>query len=221
MGEPTIYKPSIYNGAGIYNNGGGGGGGGGGEQTVTIGGVEHKVKKINNLIWLVENLKAPFNFVHDGKSNTNAYFTYDYGDGRTEYMYNLAAKQYLYNNPDLLNGFRIPTKTDLDDLILYADPTGYNGKPGYYLKSDQEWIYDASNYGANILGFNLLPSCYSDWNYDDSELTYSYNKRITTFFIGGSNYGVRFESSLRTANYGNYFGIDNKRGYVIRLCKDA
>jgi len=28
MGEPTIYKPSIYNGAGIYNNGAGGGGGG-------------------------------------------------------------------------------------------------------------------------------------------------------------------------------------------------
>ena len=27
--EPTIYKPSIYNGAGIYNNGAGGGGGGG------------------------------------------------------------------------------------------------------------------------------------------------------------------------------------------------
>lgn len=29
MGEPTIYKPSIYNGAGIYKNGAAGGGGGG------------------------------------------------------------------------------------------------------------------------------------------------------------------------------------------------
>lgn len=29
MVEPTIYKPSIYNGAGVYNNGAGGGGGGG------------------------------------------------------------------------------------------------------------------------------------------------------------------------------------------------
>lgn len=27
MGEPTIYKPSIYNGNGVYNNGAGGGGG--------------------------------------------------------------------------------------------------------------------------------------------------------------------------------------------------
>ena len=27
MSEPTIYKPSIYNGNGVYNNGGGGGGG--------------------------------------------------------------------------------------------------------------------------------------------------------------------------------------------------
>lgn len=30
MGEPTIYKPSIYKGNGIYKNGAGGGGGGGG-----------------------------------------------------------------------------------------------------------------------------------------------------------------------------------------------
>lgn len=30
--EPTIYKPSIYKGAGIYKNGGGGGGGGGSEN---------------------------------------------------------------------------------------------------------------------------------------------------------------------------------------------
>lgn len=29
MTEPTIYKPSIYNGNGVYNNGAGGGGGGG------------------------------------------------------------------------------------------------------------------------------------------------------------------------------------------------
>ena len=28
MSEPKIYKPSIYNGNGVYNNGGGGGGGG-------------------------------------------------------------------------------------------------------------------------------------------------------------------------------------------------
>lgn len=28
MGQPTIYKPSVYNGNGIYNNGAGGGGGG-------------------------------------------------------------------------------------------------------------------------------------------------------------------------------------------------
>ena len=33
MGEPTIYKPSIYKGDGIYKNGAGGGGGGGGNAT--------------------------------------------------------------------------------------------------------------------------------------------------------------------------------------------
>lgn len=214
--------PTIYKGESIYNNGaGGGGGGGGGEQTVTIGGVEHKAKKINNLIWLVENLKAPFNFVHDGKSNTNAYFTYDYGDGRTEYLYNLAAKQYLYNNPDLLNGFRIPTKTDLDNLIYYADPVGYNGKPGYYLKSSQEWIYDASYYGADLLGFNLLPNCDSDWNWNETKLSYTYNKNLGTFYIGDSNYGVQFGSTNRTALYSNTLGMDNKSGWPIRLCKDA
>ena len=45
--EPTIYKPSIYNGAGIYNNGAGGGGGGGGEETVTIGGVKLIPNKVS------------------------------------------------------------------------------------------------------------------------------------------------------------------------------
>lgn len=214
-------KQTVYKASGVYKEAGGGGGGGGGEQTVTIGGVEHKVKKINNLIWLVENLKAPFNFVHDGKSNTNAYFTYNYGDGRTEYMYNLAAKQYLYNNPDLLNGFRIPTKTDLDNLIYFVDPAGYNAKPAYYLKSSQEWEYNASYYGADVVGFNFTPACYCYWNWNQTQLNYDYSKRYASFFIGDSNYGVQFTYDVRSANYNNTFGYSNTQGNVIRLCKDA
>ena len=45
--EPTIYKPSIYNGNGIYKNGATGGGGGGVEGVEILGNL-YKTKKIGN-----------------------------------------------------------------------------------------------------------------------------------------------------------------------------
>ena len=56
--EPTIYKPSIYKGAGIYKTGaeGGGGGGGGGYGSLYFGDIYYPYKKIGSLYWATYNL---------------------------------------------------------------------------------------------------------------------------------------------------------------------
>lgn len=63
MGQPTIYKPSIYNGNGIYKNGAGGGGGGGGGGILPSG--YNQIEKIT----VGENNY----FLNFNKSGSNSY----------------------------------------------------------------------------------------------------------------------------------------------------
>ena len=156
--EPTIYKPSIYKGAGIYKTGAGGGGGGGGE-TVEIGGIKYNVISIGSQKWLDRNLYftwAGLTINPNTQTNT-AYGAFKDLDFKCSVgmAYNKAAIDYLVNHSELLNGFKVPTEQDFDELISFvvdsnslcndiwggSDEYGFNLKPsGIFYSSSNTWL---------------------------------------------------------------------------------
>lgn len=154
--EPTIYKPSIYKGAGVYKNGGSGGGGGG--ETVEIGGKTYPVVTIGSQKWIGYNLDyAPdgVNIGGDGEISTpNAWY---YSNNETYYGFNNKKYGLLYNHaavefissilpPDL----KVPEKSDIDELISYI-----GNNEGFKLKSPYDWN---GGYGKDEFNFFALPS---------------------------------------------------------------
>lgn len=133
MGEPTIYKPSIYNGNGVYKNGASGGGGGGLKPgQIVVGNQVLDTIEINGLIWCKENLKI----ILDGiayqpgdkwylnaacKWYNNDPTTYGiYGQNRS-LLYNAKCipiiTNYLEEN---IAGWRIPSISDFQNLITFC-----------------------------------------------------------------------------------------------------
>lgn len=127
--EPTIYKPSIYKGAGIYNTWAGGGGGGGGIQqefrNFHILGKNYKYVKIDNgLWWPCENIDYIDENINDGfidylSTNCCAYYNND----EQNYKYNGR----IYNFPAInyITGLvpnycrRLNASTDVTKILNY------------------------------------------------------------------------------------------------------
>lgn len=152
MGEPTIYKPSIYNGAGIYNNGDGGGGGGG--DTVEIGGKTYPVTTINGKKWLAKNLELLFDdlTINPGTNITtpgmvyNLVCVYAYG-----YLYNWWAAKYIDDHKDeLIPGWRVARMADYQDIINFIGDL--SNVP------DKLYNKDWKNTSSDELGFNIMPA---------------------------------------------------------------
>lgn len=201
MGEPTIYKPSIYNGAGVYNNGGGGGGGGGGE-TVEIGGRLYPVEQIGLLKWTTENLD--FKCVNVGgdlyTETPNAWYYNNDSNYGNKYglLYNYGALAVITSY--LNDGWRIPDNTDLNYLMSVV---GGNSYAGTKLKST-EWN------GTDNVKFNMLPGGMS-WG---------------SFMVFGQ-YGYLWSTNKYRWNFkpepevSNESITSNYAAFSIRLCKDA
>ena len=147
MGEPTIYKPSIYNGAGIYNNGAGGGD----TDTVEIGGKTYHVVTIDGKKWLGENLSFIF---PEATINPNGYPStpaiwynlisqYAYG-----YLYNYYAAKYINDN-NLIPGWRVADIGDYQSLINYVG--GLANVP--QILYEQNW----KNVSSDLYGFTIKP----------------------------------------------------------------
>ena len=155
--EPTIYKPSIYKGAGIYKIGAEGGGGEGGE-TVEIDGKLYPVVTIGSQKWLGLNLDyAPVgvNIGGAGEIGTpNAWYYSDnepyYGFDNKKYglLYNHAALEFISNI--LPSYLKVPEKSDFETLISYI-----GNNEGDKLKSPYDW---SNGYGKDEFNFFALPS---------------------------------------------------------------
>ena len=154
--EPTIYKPSIYKGAGIYKTGAGGGGGG---EMVEIGGIKYNIISIGSQKWLDRNLYFTWSglTINPNTQTNTAYgafkdLDFQYSVGMA---YNKAAINYLVNHTELLNGFKVPSEQDFEDLISFVgdsnalcndiwggnDDYGFNLKPsGIFYSNNNNWL---------------------------------------------------------------------------------
>ncbi len=204
--EPSIYKPSIYKGAGIYNNGAGGGGGGG--DTVEIGGKKYLTAKIGNQIWTAQNLDFLFSGVAlnpGGEPTTPAAFVKNINT-RCAYglLYNWYAVNLLQTNKDsLIPGWHLPTKSDFE--TLFSEIGGINNA--------LKLCYTPWNGGSDEYGFTLKPGGqYNNGIYNEGGdgILWSqtqYNANEAYFFIVQSN----------VPNFAYYY---KKYGYAVRLIKD-
>ncbi len=158
--EPTIYKPTIYNAPTIYNMGGNGGGGGVG-NVVNIGGRNYPYIKLNDKLWITENLVYIWPGLENNYTDTNSEiprYCYRSNDPDQAALYkigpyyNWGAIKYLdANSNDLLpSGWHIPSKAEFDNLFSFIGvseaakrlkaqdnsvlsnwPSGYNGLDSY------------------------------------------------------------------------------------------
>ena len=219
--EPTIYKPSIYKGAGIYKTGAEGGGGGGGEHgTVEIKGQVYNYTQIGSLLWLCENLNLqdeniilnPINWSQDlplccyyNNGDQEPYENYGL-------LYNWFAAKYIQDNIDL-NGFRVPTNDDFQTLLNYF---GGTTNSGLCLKSTTNW--SGGGNGIDLLDFNFKGGGYRDNIGNYFMLNESGNMWSTTEQdVSNATYVYCIYNS-NAAIPNNYL---KRTGFSIRLCKNA
>lgn len=144
--EPTIYKPSIYNGSGIYKNGANGGGI---VNKVTIGGDDYPVTKIGNQYWMAKSLKY----------HTSS-FSYANNDTSTEdkcgllYMYKIVCDE-IY--PIIPQRWRMPRRDDFERLFL-SDNISNN-----YISIDKGGN-NTNGWNDFLSGSRLSTGAFSDFN---------------------------------------------------------
>jgi uncharacterized protein (TIGR02145 family) len=221
--EPTIYKPSIYKGAGIYKTGAEGGGGGGFGR-VEIGGKFYSFIKIGSLFWTVQNLDyTDINIILGGTPtyDENAPHAWYYQNNENEFgwngkkfglLYNNLAAEYLEQNKEtILNGFRVPKEADFQNLEDTIGQIDFVNK----LKSTQYWNAP----GIDEYGFSMIPggACSGD---DVTPIVWAglytqSNIRMVTSDQQGKIFRANNDNTyelIRTTNPS--FGIS------MRLCKD-
>ena len=115
--EPTIYKPSIYKGAGIYKAEAEGGGGGGG-NVVNVDGIEYEFVRIGKYYFTTENLKNIFSeLTLNGPSSQPSYRWFrNNQESSLQNKYNIAYSVPCidYINNHLPNGWRCANATEWD-----------------------------------------------------------------------------------------------------------
>lgn len=166
MSEPTIYKPSIYKGAGVYKIEGSGGG----EYipgTEVIGGKTYKTTLIGSQTWLSENLDLKWDGLEIGARDTytdavaayylNDELTYGWNGRKYGLLYNGTAHKYLIDNADTLTpGWHIPTNDEFQELKNFID----NYCDAVLLRDGSNYWYDNCR-GFDLYGFAAKPS--GDW----------------------------------------------------------
>lgn len=221
--EPKIYKPSIYNGAGIYNTGSGGGGGGGGR--VEIGGKFYSFVKIGSLFWTAQNLDYIDSNIILGGTPTydeNAAHAWYYQNNENDFgwsgkklglLYNNLAAEYLEQNKEtILNGFRVPKEADFQNLKDTIGETDFIKK----LKSSQYW----NNPGIDEYGFRMVPGGACSGSTFDPEVWAGIYTQSNIRMITSDNQGKIFR-----ANDDNTYELIRSTspafGISLRLCKDT
>ena len=219
--EPTIYKPSIYKGAGIYKIGAEGGGGG----RVEIGGKFYSFVKIGSLFWTAQNLDYIDSNIILGGTPTydeNAAHAWYYQNNENEFgwngkklglLYNNLAAEYLEQNKEtILNGFRVPKEADFQNLEDTIGQTDFINK----LKSSKYW----NNPGIDEYGFSMVPggSCSGDTSTPEvwAGIYIQSNIRMITSDNQGKSFRANDNNTYELIRFTNPgFGIS------LRLCKDA
>lgn len=210
--EPTIYKPSIYKGAGIYNTGADSGGFTPISGSVELFGKIYNTIKINGLEWICENIDYKWDGLLIGHNTTSPQACYPQDDeslwgwnGRKcGLLYNKNAKIQLNG---ILNDWRVGSLNDYDKLLLSCG-SYFNANKNLTKSSD--W---SSLVGLDTIGFSELAcGAYESLFYETNTAWYVHVNDINADMITcrpEENYRINY--SQYTANW-----------YLpIRLCRDA
>lgn len=222
--EPSIYKPSIYKGAGIYKTGAEGG-----VMYENIGGRKYEIVEINGKFWTRQNLDYKFEGCGIGGTGSpitpNAwYYNNDeetYGnDGlyKCGLLYNWYAVKYLQENKDLIiPGWHIPTKDEYNALCVAA---GGLSNSGFILKAQTNSItsgFPASAWGgSDIAKFSSLPS----GNYDGGGLFQYFATRCSYWTSTEYNSTKAYLLYVENSNQMIFNDREKYLGRSVRLVKD-
>ena len=226
--EPTIYKPGIYKGAGIYKVGAEGGNEGGGIiGNVIIGGKNYKTITIGNVTWLRENLNWIFpgcTFNPNTWSGGGLKCCY-YGGGDSEIkryyglLYTWDCANYLeQNKAELIPGWHIPNETDynnikaeMQNIVSWAANI-----EGTLLKSRTDW--NGNGNGVDYFGFCGFPAGMKNHSNGLFEnLGDSCTYWTTKSYSSTRCYGLYLRKDEATFSFDT---LDKKHGMSIRLVKD-
>lgn len=218
--EPTIYKPSIYKGAGIYKTGAGGGGGGAPEP-LEIGGKIYRTVEINGKIWLAQNLESQFSGIpftttdwgsNYGSSCCYPNFSSSPAFNDCGFLYSGEACKLLRDNAESLTpGWHIANQSDWQSLFNFL---GGDNVAGRELKAKTQWTMAQNNLDSVL--FSLLPSGYK---YGTNSGTSSLNTYAAMYAGNATGSSVRY---FRFDNGNDTYWTDmDIRGAVsVRLVKD-
>lgn len=207
--EPTIYKPSIYKGAGIYKTGAGGGGG---EGYVYYDSIEpiadgfYKCVKVGNKLFMNEFLQQPI-----------------YGAIVTPYgaLYKYDA---LFNSDGTMNGnftsrpntsgWRLPTNDEFNNLFVELDAKQID------FKSKYGWYNNGNGTGEKKLSF--FPIGYTQSIYPDLDKVSKQSYWWTSTVISASDaYAIGLSWNKNTGStFGGGAGTNKNFYFGIRLVKD-
>lgn len=136
--DPTIYKPSIYKGAGIYKTGDEGGGG---EcNSVEIFGTIYRCKLMpDGKIWLLDNL-----FYDDGEGD----ITFNSSNPVNGFYYTQTSALRISNK---IEGWHLPSWAEFENLFQSSTVVALKSKCGWN---------DNSN-GSDLYGFSAFPCGYN------------------------------------------------------------
>lgn len=226
--EPTIYKPSIYNGAGIYKTEDEGGGGGDGPKIYefdVLGKTYKYIKLDEGLFWPLENLDYIDENIQLGLTgyyNTSCAAYYNNDEANYKYnglIYSRAADVYIDSIKP--NNTRYINSSDLDKLFnLVAKTFKYDSpSPDYGYISGLSRTNSRSNslwkQNQNIAMFGIEPTGY----YNGSSNSFTGITTDAFFGISDSTYdnvlSCRYNQTLAFSNGGRY-----TYAYATRLLID-
>ena len=232
--EPMIYKPGAYKTPGVYKGAGGiyngrgvykiGGGPPFYVEGPEIEGKKYTAVKINEKIWLAENLDYKFvsiggayvpdpNYIRawyvDNDENINGW------NGRKRgLLYTWNAVNYLEENKNNLlpDGWRVPTYDEYFELINFIGSVDNAGK---ILKKNVDWDLDWTGY--NTWGLGIIPAgCFDG---DGFRLSNDYAMIWSaTEYNYGYAHDMRFNKS--DAALPSPPGNAKQSGRSLRLVKD-
>ena len=142
--EPTIYKPSIYNGAGIYNNGGGGGGN---NSVIAMTDLKPLLMP-DGREWTTINLDVCFYGTTFGAENqdtsmqTSAPLEIESYITACGLAYNAKVVDYIHTNKaTICPGWDVPVKSELENLVTACGGNNNGLKDAGFNPIDDARVY--------------------------------------------------------------------------------
>ena len=205
------------------------------ENEVEIGGRWYPYVQIGNYLWITENLDWKWTGLVIG---TNTYpasqAAWYYNNNETDYgidgtykcglLYNGYASQYLNNNKDsmLPTGWHVPTIYEWNTLVTEVGGTSSAGRKLKALDNTITSSWPSNWNGTDEYDFAVLPGgVFSDniFNYLNSNGCF-WSSTLSTYADKLLN--VQFDTSNDVSMSTNTTGgVSMKRGYSLRLVKDA